>query len=431
MRRSAIVLASVVILILVAPGVALAYDEINYPASTYDHGSRTPGLPGDNYDPHPGAAQFNANCARCHGEYSGNDGCESCHYERPPVSGVFRNFEGPHGFYTTATNRCALCHETHVAGGPKLLMAATMTGSCYTCHDGTGGQGVYGSIRARLGQVAADAAGGHGIDVTNTVPGGDAASGGSRVMAFKGVDQGAGGTLTCADCHTPHGQNMVNAFVGERANRPFWLNAAKDAYSTKMLKQRPGNAATPVLEYGSDWCLACHAGRSSGGAVHNHPVDYTTATRPAPYTYKNLPVVGGPAGGTDPQTTTRIGPMAYTIELSNFMSPALDDPDVNVPHDMVYVTGGNGYVMPYPRTAHQAGIGPICQQCHEDTREPGYLTDTGAAVVTWTRIFGSDGLDPLDNPRFQNFPHETENAYMTLESGDDLCTNCHPSTLLP
>ncbi len=424
------VLAGALLLILAVPGFAFAYDEINYPSTTYDHGSRTPGLPGDNYDPHPGATSFNAKCAKCHGEYSGNDGCESCHYDRPPIGGVFRYSEGPHGYYTNATKYCAMCHVSHDGEGPKLLAAPTMTDSCHTCHDGTGGQGVYGTIRARLGSAAADAAGGHAIDMTNIVPGGDATSGGSKLMAFKGADKGAGATLTCADCHTPHGRNTVRAFVGERSNRPFWLNPAKDAYSTKMLKQRPGNATTATLEYGSDWCLACHAGRGSGGPVHNHPVDYTTPLRLTPYNYNSLPVVSGVRNGTAPQTTTHIGPMAFTITSKNWVGPSLSNPNLTTQHDQAYVQGGNGYIMPYPRTAEQAGIGPICQQCHEDTREPGYLTDTGAAVVNWTSVFGSDGTLG-DNPRFQNFPHETENAYMTLEVGDDLCMNCHPTKLLP
>jgi predicted CXXCH cytochrome family protein len=36
-----------------------------------------------------------------------------------------------------------------------------------------------------------------------------------------------------------------------------------------------------------------------------------------------------------------------------------------------------------------------------------------------------------DNPRFQNFPHETANTRMLVETGDDLCTNCHPPAVLP
>ena len=35
------------------------------------------------------------------------------------------------------------------------------------------------------------------------------------------------------------------------------------------------------------------------------------------------------------------------------------------------------------------------------------------------------------NPTFQNFPHETENPNMLVETNDDLCLNCHPATALP
>jgi Doubled CXXCH motif (Paired_CXXCH_1) len=36
-----------------------------------------------------------------------------------------------------------------------------------------------------------------------------------------------------------------------------------------------------------------------------------------------------------------------------------------------------------------------------------------------------------DNPPFQNFPHETVNAKMLVETNDDLCLNCHPADKLP
>jgi predicted CXXCH cytochrome family protein len=36
-----------------------------------------------------------------------------------------------------------------------------------------------------------------------------------------------------------------------------------------------------------------------------------------------------------------------------------------------------------------------------------------------------------DNPRFQNFPHETENPQLLVETDDDLCLNCHTPANLP
>jgi hypothetical protein len=48
-----------------------------------------------------------------------------------------------------------------------------------------------------------------------------------------------------------------------------------------------------------------------------------------------------------------------------------------------------------------------------------------SANSTWA----ADGA--YDNPRFQNFPHETTNSRMLVEEYDDLCLNCHPMSQLP
>jgi len=103
-----------------------------------------------------------------------------------------------------------------------------------------------------------------------------------------------------------------------------------------------------------------------------------------------------------------------------------------------------GYLMPYPRTtgvAGQSGRAPICQQCHEDARVAGNLSASGEASAApfqvsspvWTE---PDGSSSSDNPRFQNFPHETAGYRMLVEATqtayyDDLCLNCHASDQLP
>ena len=98
------------------------------------------------------------------------------------------------------------------------------------------------------------------------------------------------------------------------------------------------------------------------------------------------------------------------------------------------LAGSNrGYLMPMPRTAQQGTHKPMCQQCHEDSRNVGVLSRRA------TRRRGDvhcgeqrhDLSAAGDNPRFQNFPHETVNPRMTVEVADDLCTNCHPPALLP
>ena len=377
-----------------------------------------------------------ADCTRCHqypvdGQDAGSDGIWSFFAPYNAYMNV-----GPHGLYTTTTSRCDMCHTLHDAPtGFKLLPGATVRDTCFSCHDGTGGQGVYGAITARGG--AADPPG-HDVDETNVVPGGDPASGGSATVAFRGV----GGNMTCSDCHSPHGSNTVAKFTGERIR--IWTNMETPSayYSTKLLKQRPTGATVSVAEYGSDWCMACHKGRASGGMVMNHPVE-STVTNAAPYVYGRVPLnrtwnqVSYWAGLPTLTNEVVIGTLGF-ISSGNWPHNPSNIPGDPGPDPYASVSWmSSGWLMKYPRAAQQAGHGPICQQCHEDSREAGYITDDGSQA--WLMPDYADGptadgrevAGKTANPRFQNFPHETENANLLLETGDDLCLNCHPTGQLP
>ena len=333
-------------------------------------------------------------CVECHGSDT-PDGSES---------------SGPHGGYTATSKKCATCHSAHKApaDGIVLLPAATVLATCQTCHDGTSGQGVYGVIKARTGVDPADpaeAGAAHRMLDTETdpitaIPGGDSTGGGSRPATFSGI---AGG-LTCSDCHSPHGSNVVDPFTGDRARSTTdtaGLDSASGFRSTRLLRQRPTSMDPewpPVTTYGSDWCGACHAGRLSGHAagtqVRNHPVDSTGT-----FYYDRVRI---------DDTTT--GPLGRS---------------------------NAGYVMPGKQA--NGGYGPICQQCHEDARSVGDdLVSYKGKIAPGEEfnITDIDGLptdDPIgvkassDNPRFQVFPHESDNDAFLVETGNDLCTNCHPN----
>lgn len=326
--------------------------------------------------------------------------CGGCHDPWPDAAigvGVNKRI-GVHGGYTTTTSKCEECHSVHAgpAAGVLLLPAATVKATCYTCHDGTAGRGVYGAIAARNLSVGAS----HTVETTNVVPGGNAATGGSAIVTFAGP----GGTLTCTSCHSPHGSNMVTAFPGER-QRSATTGILTLQTSSRLLKQRPGNATTATTVYGSDWCLGCHKGRDSGlSTVHNHPVESasTYANAATRFNYGNVARLL--------VSTTPTGPLA---------------------------ANNGGYLMPYPRTAQQTGHLPICQQCHEDSRNVGTLSSSGTTGSPAPFLQnGVDGSQSGDNPRFQNFPHETQGYRMLVEATttayyDDLCLNCHPATQLP
>ena len=319
--------------------------------------------------------------------------CVQCHGVASPADP-----SGPHGNYTATSNKCATCHSVHKApaGGIVLLPTSTVLATCETCHDGTGGQGVYGVIKKRTGFEPAAA---HSmLDLTRSIPGGDSATGGSRDnVEFSGVSSG----LTCTDCHSPHGASMVAAFTGDRSRSATDSPdpAVPAAPSTHLLRRQPVGGLASIDTYGSDWCGSCHAGRlsehSSASSLKNHPVDSVDSQLvEGPFTYQSVVYDGG---------TT--GPLGRT---------------------------NHGYVMPdklaagAPRNANQQGHYPICQQCHEDSRDvgnvtPGYIHSTEEFKVT-----AIDGTVESDNPRFQVFPHESDNIGLLLEEEDALCTNCHP-----
>ena len=419
--RLAIALAIGVVLALGLPSVAFAFDE-NTPFPSTGCGGTCHAASAPTYS--------EANCGGCH-EWDDTQPVGS----RFPLTGEFSQ-SGPHGIYKTTTNRCSMCHTLHDAPTAfKLLPGATIKATCYTCHDGTQGYGVYGTIQARTGSPAP---GGHGVEITNSVPGGSASDGGSAIMAFRGPD----GFLTCSDCHSPHDSNTVAPFTGERLR----LRAQEEPiYSTKLLKKRPTGATVDIDYYGSDWCAGCHQGRTSGGAVHNHPVE-TRATRPADfYYYSRLAVYEVPgsswalyeSGAPVPLTNTnaRIGSVGGIMisGLTGVRHPATSTP---VLHEVDWHK--SPWLMAYPRSPLHAGHSPICQQCHEDTRECGELSADGATVSVIREAAWGPDVDGLpqsgtfvSNPKFQNFPHETQDPYMLVETGDDLCLNCHPTGVLP
>lgn len=339
--------------------------------------------------------------------------------------------KGPHGGYTAGTQKCAVCHTTHGSsltseknlndsGIPAgtwtstevLRFEETIAATCFTCHDGTGGGGVYGVIRQRTGfdpaetsatAVAGTAGGTHRVGWTNSndkvvIPGGNA-DGSPLETTFTGK----GGSMTCTDCHSPHNSNTVAPFAADRVRS---TEDTTSAYLTnRLLKRRPTKGTVSVTSYGSEWCQSCHKGHSASNSWDSN----------------THPVAGGPGN-----------PWNYG-NVSKLMDYNNTDDFENGP-----LGGDNfGYVLLEDENLADGSFkvsqpAPICQQCHEDVRDIGGDTiGFGSSnVVTPGQAFLApvDG-NALGNPRFQTFPHESELDGLVIESGTDLCINCH--TFLP
>jgi hypothetical protein len=128
-------------------------------------------------------------------------------------------FSGPHGGYTTTTNKCADCHSAHKAAGSFMLMKAdSREAACDFCHGGGGGSSInimmdnaYRSVEASFGTDAYAAVAGSKYAAA-AIPSSGNYRGTGHTLGYTGsapVDINPAFTssagLACFDCHTPHG----------------------------------------------------------------------------------------------------------------------------------------------------------------------------------------------------------------------------------
>jgi predicted CXXCH cytochrome family protein len=308
--------------------------------------------------------------------------CDQCHSTSSASSADWEG-NGPHGLYSATTQKCGVCHSVHEApaDGILLLAEATVSGTCLSCHDGTGGTAPYNAIEARGGVVLSD----HSIDTTSVVPGGS---------------QELSSVLGCSDCHSVHGTGVVAPFYRDSG---VALGAQVLTQSDSLLRSDVNTTAAGAFPvYGSQWCAACHDDRhsQSGGAI-NHPVN-TSYT----FGYGEITTTEGLLPGNPPRAYGDGSDGTYIVGMG--MTNA-------------------GYIMA-PATASADGRvenrqDPICQQCHEDARD----VDT---------TFNADYSDPNPiaagyNPLYLTFPHQSTNRRLLVETNDDLCMNCHALAALP
>jgi len=128
------------------------------------------------------------------------------------VGGGF--FTGPHGGYTTTTNKCADCHSTHYASGSYMLLRAnSREAACDYCHGGGGGSST-NIMMDNVYKDADDVTLADGIVNTSVVTTDSAVLGTGHTLGYTGIAPAdiypaytAEDGFACFDCHSPHGNS--------------------------------------------------------------------------------------------------------------------------------------------------------------------------------------------------------------------------------
>lgn len=151
-------------------------------------------------------------------------------------------FSGPHGGYTTTTNKCADCHSTHYAsGGYMLLRANSREAACDYCHGGGGGStiniqmdndyqaGAYSAAQASAVETTTMGYGtGHTLGYEGNAP--------TDIKPAYSDPEG----FACFDCHTPHGNSARVMTTMSNPGRAFAAPGQQGRPSTTALNSMTG-----------------------------------------------------------------------------------------------------------------------------------------------------------------------------------------------
>lgn len=152
---------------------------------------------------------------------------------QPATSAQTTAAAGPHGNYTTTTNKCSDCHSTHFAKGSYMLLRAnSREDACSFCHAGGGGS----TLNIQMDNQ---------YDANGVVADGSRGAGTGHTLGYKGnapADINPAYTdaegLACFDCHSPHGNSARILTTFANPGRATFNDAGEEG----VLSAPPGSS---------------------------------------------------------------------------------------------------------------------------------------------------------------------------------------------
>lgn len=167
-------------------------------------------------------------------------------------------FSGPHGGYTTTTNKCADCHSTHYASGSyKLLRANSQEAACDFCHGGGGGSTINVQMDNTYNATSVDATTTMGLGTGHTL--GFEGNAPADIKPAYSDPEG----FACFDCHSPHGNSARIMTTMSNPGRAFAGPGQQGRPTTAVLD----NVA--ALTAATDWPTAPGVGKLGADGILN------------------------------------------------------------------------------------------------------------------------------------------------------------------
>ena len=350
-------------------------------------------------------------------------------YVRDPVTGSqIRTYQGPHGGYTTTTNKCKDCHAVHIAQGAFMLMRADLrVQACDFCHTGGGGSrtniqmdNAYDGSSA-IATLSAGLGTGHTLGYASPSP-----------LDIKPAYTDPLG-FTCFDCHSPHGNSdrvlSTYANPGRRVSGPEVSYVYSGSTLETIVTDPAGlDIATYNGGVGEYWGIATDEGNivsTSDGDSTTHSIWPASRMllKVDPHSTSSE-LAADTVVGSAPGSTGQFGYNKIAIDWDNPIGPA----DASNTGGQDDVNGGS-----YFGSTGLLSVGEFCTDCHDgaagaSTQQASVWlrNDSSPTSGTYIEAYSHDSQPrDLERQMILNPGGTATNPHGTDDNFGPSCRSCH------